>query len=81
MRKMFGYKGCDERRNYEVRVKRKHADDSIIVSEQLTEEESKKVYEKLKVLFLNTSDYMEFEDVDKTINFIPKDEIGYIRIY
>lgn len=59
-----GKRGCDTEKNCTVRLR--CVNDSIAkVAEQLTEEEAKEIYSKLKTELENKSEWIEIEYIDR----------------
>ena len=75
---IFGKQGCKETRDSKIGVYFTDGD-SIIVGEQLTVTEAKKLYSELKDKFSDKKSFIEVTMDDDRIYFIPKNNIELIK--
>jgi hypothetical protein len=75
---LFGHKGCNVRRYDKVIIRRKHADMNVVIAEQLTTQQAKKVYKDITTLYKDKKTYIEFENTKGDQWFLPKHEVAKI---
>ena len=75
---IFGRKGCNERRDYRIKIYFDDNGKALTVSNQLTKTDATKIYEELKQKYSDKGDFMEIS-YDGDTFFVLKKHITFMR--